>query len=207
MLSEGIGLTSLYNRVADPSAQAHQILELRQLHQQLDTAVAASYGWSDLELTMDFTRRRRACDLLSVQPHLASCSIGSWSSTSSGSSPRSNRVCTRKRSVRRFLARRHREVGDPVMREARLGAEVLRDSLVSRDSDIVSDWVISWKPGFSAELMELPEPVSGPGPGEASRILLESDPHADGHAKKKLRNLGGKLHVAALRRLPHLLHL
>ena len=53
-------------------------------------------------------------------------------------------------------------------------------------------WVLSQKPGFLGELMALP-------PKHRDQVLkkirlLETDPHTDGHTKKKLKHLGGKLH-------------
>ena len=48
MLARGEGLTKTYNRFHDPGGTAADIAELRTLHRQLDTAVAAAYGWSDL---------------------------------------------------------------------------------------------------------------------------------------------------------------
>lgn len=54
MLAADIGLTSLYNRVSDPDEEDQGVLRLRQLHQDLDVAVAASYDWTDLELGHGF---------------------------------------------------------------------------------------------------------------------------------------------------------
>jgi hypothetical protein len=48
MQARGEGLTKTYNRFHDPNETADDIAELRELHRQLDTAVAAAYGWSDL---------------------------------------------------------------------------------------------------------------------------------------------------------------
>ena len=42
------GLTKTYNRFHSPDETAAAIAKLRALHRQLDTAVAAAYGWSDL---------------------------------------------------------------------------------------------------------------------------------------------------------------
>jgi hypothetical protein len=44
----GSGLRKTYNRFHDPVETAADISELRELHRQLDTAVAAAYGWADL---------------------------------------------------------------------------------------------------------------------------------------------------------------
>ena len=52
--SAQIGLTKLYNRFHDPDDQDTQIEELRGLHQEIDFAVAQSYGWYDLEFDHRF---------------------------------------------------------------------------------------------------------------------------------------------------------
>lgn len=54
MLDRSEGITKIYNRVADPDESAADITRLRQLHAELDHAVAAAYGWSDLVLDHDF---------------------------------------------------------------------------------------------------------------------------------------------------------
>jgi hypothetical protein len=41
------GLTKTYNRFHNPDETAEDIIELRELHRQLDAAVAAAYGWTD----------------------------------------------------------------------------------------------------------------------------------------------------------------
>jgi hypothetical protein len=47
MMSNNEGLTSTYNRFHDPSETSDGILELRRLHDAMDQAVLAAYGWSD----------------------------------------------------------------------------------------------------------------------------------------------------------------
>jgi hypothetical protein len=47
MVSNNEGLTSTYNRFHDPSESSDGILELRRLHDAMDQAVLAAYGWSD----------------------------------------------------------------------------------------------------------------------------------------------------------------
>jgi hypothetical protein len=54
MLSRNEGLTKTYNRVHDPKETASEVVTLRQLHVELDFAVAAAYGWQDLNLDHDF---------------------------------------------------------------------------------------------------------------------------------------------------------
>jgi hypothetical protein len=48
------GLTKTYNRFHDPTCTDPDIQTLRHLHIQMDTAVAAAYGWHDLPLNHDF---------------------------------------------------------------------------------------------------------------------------------------------------------
>jgi hypothetical protein len=48
MLDTDQGLTKTYNALKDPSCTLPRILELRGLHEDLDRAVLAAYGWSDL---------------------------------------------------------------------------------------------------------------------------------------------------------------
>jgi methylase of polypeptide subunit release factors len=48
------GLTKLYNRVHGGDETAADIVELRRLHVELDHAVAAAYGWDDLDLDHGF---------------------------------------------------------------------------------------------------------------------------------------------------------
>jgi hypothetical protein len=49
MLSRALGLTKLYNQVHDPTIADPAILRLRDLHEQIDLAVLAAYGWQDLD--------------------------------------------------------------------------------------------------------------------------------------------------------------
>ncbi|MGG6242751.1 Eco57I restriction-modification methylase domain-containing protein, partial [Nodosilinea sp. AN01ver1] len=48
------GLTKTYDRFHDPTCTDPDIQTLRHLHIQMDTAVAAAYGWHDLPLNHDF---------------------------------------------------------------------------------------------------------------------------------------------------------
>jgi hypothetical protein len=54
MLTRQEGLTATYNRFHNPEETAPDIAQLRALHVQMDTAVAAAYGWADLALAHDF---------------------------------------------------------------------------------------------------------------------------------------------------------
>jgi hypothetical protein len=54
MLARQEGLTSTYNRFHNPEEGAGDIVRLRELHVEMDKAVASAYGWDDLELGHDF---------------------------------------------------------------------------------------------------------------------------------------------------------
>jgi hypothetical protein len=54
MLARQEGLTKTYNRFHDSGEHASDIQQLRELHVQMDNAVAAAYGWQDLALGHDF---------------------------------------------------------------------------------------------------------------------------------------------------------
>jgi hypothetical protein len=49
MVDTDQGLTKTYNALKDPSCDDHRILELRDLHLEMDRAVLSAYGWSDIE--------------------------------------------------------------------------------------------------------------------------------------------------------------
>lgn len=62
MLRRSLGLTSLYNLVNDPDLAPGTDPDadrLRQIHSELDSAVAAAYGWQDLDLTHGFHTYRK----------------------------------------------------------------------------------------------------------------------------------------------------
>jgi hypothetical protein len=48
MVDTNQGLTKTYNALKDPSCEDPRILELRALHEEMDRAVLAAYGWSDI---------------------------------------------------------------------------------------------------------------------------------------------------------------
>jgi len=48
------GITKTYNRFHNPDEIAEDIQKLRELHIQIDKAVAAAYGWNDLDLGHGF---------------------------------------------------------------------------------------------------------------------------------------------------------
>ena len=54
MHSRQEGLTKTYNRFHNPDETAEDIQKLRDLHIEMDRAVAAAYGWTDLDLGHGF---------------------------------------------------------------------------------------------------------------------------------------------------------
>lgn len=54
MKSDGIGLTTLYNHFHDVDTFDDHLSELRNLHREIDLAVARAYGWDDLDLGHGF---------------------------------------------------------------------------------------------------------------------------------------------------------
>lgn len=52
--ASGMGLTDTYSRFHDRGEQSADIARLRALHVEMDQAVAAAYGWSDLDLGHGF---------------------------------------------------------------------------------------------------------------------------------------------------------
>ena len=54
MLTRQEGLTKTYNRFHNPDETNPDIEQLRTLHIEMDNAVAAAYGWEDIELDHDF---------------------------------------------------------------------------------------------------------------------------------------------------------
>ena len=59
MLTRKEGLTKTYNRFHDPDEPAEDIQKLRQLHVEMDDAVAAAYDWTDLDLGHGFHKTRQ----------------------------------------------------------------------------------------------------------------------------------------------------
>ena len=54
MLHRQEGLTKTYNRFNDLSETSEDIQKLRELHVEMDQAVAAAYGWNDLDMGHGF---------------------------------------------------------------------------------------------------------------------------------------------------------
>lgn len=62
MLRRDLGLTKLYNLVNDPDLETGtdpDVDRMRAIHVELDAAVAAAYGWEDLDLTHGFHTYRK----------------------------------------------------------------------------------------------------------------------------------------------------
>ena len=53
------GLTKTYNRFHDANERASDIQKLRELHVEMDQAVAAAYGWQDLDLGHGFHQTKQ----------------------------------------------------------------------------------------------------------------------------------------------------
>jgi hypothetical protein len=54
MRDKGIGLTTLYSRFHSPECADAEVVELREIHQAIDQAVLAAYGWSDVSCDHGF---------------------------------------------------------------------------------------------------------------------------------------------------------
>jgi hypothetical protein len=48
MVAHHAGLTTTYNRLKDPENHDPEIVALRHLHEEMDRAVLAAYGWGDV---------------------------------------------------------------------------------------------------------------------------------------------------------------
>jgi hypothetical protein len=59
MLTRQEGLTKTYNRFHNPEETSADIQKLRQLHVEMDSAVAAAYGWTDLDLDHGFHQTKQ----------------------------------------------------------------------------------------------------------------------------------------------------
>jgi hypothetical protein len=53
------GLTKTYNRFHNPEETSADIQKLRQIHVEMDHAVAAAYGWTDIDLGHDFHKTKQ----------------------------------------------------------------------------------------------------------------------------------------------------
>ncbi len=68
MISRQEGLTKTYNRFHDPAESAADIQRLRDLHVEMDRAVAAAYGWSDLDLGHGFHETKQGLRFTISEP-------------------------------------------------------------------------------------------------------------------------------------------
>jgi hypothetical protein len=59
MLNRQEGLTKTYNHFHDPDETADDIRKLRELHVEMDKAVTAAYGWTDLDLGHGFHKTKQ----------------------------------------------------------------------------------------------------------------------------------------------------
>lgn len=67
MLARELGLTKLYNLVHDPRVSDMEVRRLREIHVEIDEAVAEAYGWSDLVLGHGFHHTRQG-KRFSIEP-------------------------------------------------------------------------------------------------------------------------------------------
>jgi hypothetical protein len=68
MLARQEGLTTTYNRFHDPRERADDITTLRRLHVEMDQAVAAAYGWTDLDLGHGFHQTKQGVRFTISEP-------------------------------------------------------------------------------------------------------------------------------------------
>jgi hypothetical protein len=68
MALRGEGLTDAYNRFHDPDESATDIQKLRDLHVEMDRAVAAAYGWDDLDLGHGFHETKQGTRFTISEP-------------------------------------------------------------------------------------------------------------------------------------------
>jgi hypothetical protein len=67
-LERNEGLTKTYNRFHNPDESSHDIQKLRDLHVEMDIAVAAAYGWSDLQLDHGFHETKQGIRFTISEP-------------------------------------------------------------------------------------------------------------------------------------------
>lgn len=68
MLAHGEGLTKIYNRFHNPVEESADIQNLRQLHVEMDRAVATAYDWTDLDLGHDFHETKQGIRFAISEP-------------------------------------------------------------------------------------------------------------------------------------------
>ena len=68
MLARQEGLTKTYNRFHNPKETTPDIQKLRELHIEMDRAVAAAYGWTDLTLGHGFHETKQGIRFTISEP-------------------------------------------------------------------------------------------------------------------------------------------
>jgi hypothetical protein len=68
MLARQEGLTKTYNRFHNPEEESTDIQKLRDLHVEIDRAVAAAYGWADLDLGHGFHQTKQGVRFTISEP-------------------------------------------------------------------------------------------------------------------------------------------
>jgi hypothetical protein len=68
LLSRQEGLTKTYNRFHNPEESSTDIQKLRDLHVEMDQAVAAAYGWTDLNLGHGFRETKQGVRFTISEP-------------------------------------------------------------------------------------------------------------------------------------------
>ena len=79
MLARQEGLTATYNRFHNPDERAADIVRLRELHVEMDRAVAAAYGWDDLDLGHGFHETAQGVRFTIDEAARRRSSAGCWS--------------------------------------------------------------------------------------------------------------------------------
>ena len=79
MLARQEGLTATYNRFHNPDERATDIARLRELHVEMDRAVAAAYGWDDLDLGHGFHETAQGVRFTIDKAARRRSSAGCWS--------------------------------------------------------------------------------------------------------------------------------
>lgn len=69
MLARQLGLTKTYNLFHDPACTDADIARLRELHAEMDRAILACYGWSDLDPAHDFHVNERGQTRYTIGPN------------------------------------------------------------------------------------------------------------------------------------------
>lgn len=93
------GLTDLCNRFHDPDEIGAKIRDLQRLQLEMDRAVAAAYGWTDLDLGHGLHKTKQGIRFTISEPARREVLQRLLSSTTSATPRRSNRAFTRRRSA------------------------------------------------------------------------------------------------------------